>query len=286
MADKKGKFFIKDHPPLPKAEGFYATTATTSYTYVPPEPPTLEQILKQEEERKARSKNTIRVKVMDSSSKILSSCITRPLEDVELEEIPDLVVFLGGTDISTSFYGQKKARKTDNPDVARDEREKKAFEFCVEQKIPMVGICRGAQLLCALSGGKLIQHVDGHGGNHVVNAPKLGINYMVSSSHHQMMYPFDLPDKDYEIIAHSGFGLSNTYIGEDDKELWVDVKFVEPECVYFKKTKALCFQNHPEWESIPDGFDHSLISFRGLINKLLANDIEYAIRNGTYYGAS
>ena len=62
-----------------------------------------------------------------------------------------------------------------------------------------------------------------------------------------MIYPFDLNEKDYELIAYSEYFQSNTYLNGDNEEIELSNNFLEPEIVYYKKTNALCIQGHPEW---------------------------------------
>tara|TARA_R110000868_G_scaffold73832_2_gene213716 strand:+ start:114 stop:788 length:675 start_codon:yes stop_codon:yes gene_type:complete len=163
----------------------------------------------------------------------------------------DAVVFWGGTDISPSFYNQAphKYSQAGNQQVLsyRDSFEYQAMKFCLVNDIPMIGVCRGAQLLCAFAGGKLIQHCDGHVGRtgHQIDFidEDGGVDSVYATScHHQMMYPFDVP---HEMLAWSSTKQSTFY--EDDKGD-VDMKGkVEPEIVYFPDVKGLAIQGHPEW---------------------------------------
>ena len=52
--------------------------------------------------------------------------------------------------------------------------------------ISIIGVCRGAQFLCAFAGGKLIQHMTGHHGDHSITTVD-GRVYQSSSDHHQLM---------------------------------------------------------------------------------------------------
>ncbi|MCB0627922.1 MAG: gamma-glutamyl-gamma-aminobutyrate hydrolase family protein [Saprospiraceae bacterium] len=168
----------------------------------------------------------------------------------------DLVCFTGGTDISPLLYDESPHKKTQFHDSARDVLEVHIFNIAVMNKIPMVGICRGAQLLTALNGGKLIQHVKNHNGYHNIVTDEGMIN--VSSSHHQMMYPWDI---DHILLGYSK-ELSNTYEGRSKEignhyyqhsqyfptEAYDEKGYVkEPEVVYYPQTNALAHQAHPEW---------------------------------------
>jgi putative glutamine amidotransferase len=67
-----------------------------------------------------------------------------------------LVVFTGGTDINPRLYGERPHSHTEQPDDKRDTEEKEIFEKALSMDLPMVGICRGAQFLCAMAGGRLV----------------------------------------------------------------------------------------------------------------------------------
>lgn len=164
----------------------------------------------------------------------------------------DLVCFSGGTDINPSIYNQPRHHRTQYSDLTRDRQELAIFQKCVKHDVPMVGICRGAQLLCALSGGSLIQHATNHDTWHTCYLPIIGKDITVSSSHHQMMFPWDV---DHIMIGYAR-GRSTCYQGADEKGttdithpsmFGDDEGIIEPEIVYFPETRALCHQPHPEW---------------------------------------
>jgi len=146
----------------------------------------------------------------------------------------DILILEGGTDINPSIYGEKKERYTQYPDTQRDEIEVELFNKAVFAGIPILGICRGAQLACALSGGKLIQHIKGHTQSHEVITDNDEI-YTTSSCHHQAM---DLTSREsfpFEMVAWSI---------EDNC----------PEIVFFNDTKCLAIQGHPEFMNMSDPF--------------------------------
>ena len=100
----------------------------------------------------------------------------------QVNEKPDLIVFSGGADISPSIYGERNYASHVNP--ARDAWETTVYTYAVENHIPCLGICRGHQLLNALSGGKLVQNItDSHPGIHNLVSELFPI--VVNSYHHQ-----------------------------------------------------------------------------------------------------
>ena len=158
-----------------------------------------------------------------------------------LTKAPDevvLVVFTGGSDVTPSYYGEKANPHTYN-NPPRDEAERKVFLLAASLKKNIVGICRGSQFLCAMSGGKLVQHVTHHGGNHNVRTDD-GRLIEVSSTHHQMQ----LPPEDAVPIAWAEPKRSTCYEGPPGVEYEVDR---EHDVVWYPETNSLGMQYHPEY---------------------------------------
>lgn len=164
-----------------------------------------------------------------------------------------ILVLWGGEDISPSLYGQKPNSRvhitnySGGPLPYRDQAEKLLAEYAIKHNIPIIGVCRGAQMMCALAGGKLVQHVDGHHGDHTIMT-KDDKTLVTSSIHHQMML---LEDVEHELIAWTNPKRSTTYLGEEDKQIdsCHNSAFKEPEIVWIPSVKALCIQGHPEYMS-------------------------------------
>ena len=160
----------------------------------------------------------------------------------------DVVMFGGGEDISPSIYGQSASKWSYAPATPsmRDTFEIRAYHRAIEVGASCFGICRGAQLLCALSGGKLIQHVTNHGGTHWIDTIDGG-KFITSSAHHQMMWPYNLPKDNFKVLGWTDPPRSTCYVfSEGDVKEEIDE---EPEVVYFPKTSSLGVQGHPEFMS-------------------------------------
>lgn len=153
----------------------------------------------------------------------------------------DILVVWGGADISPSLYKKKLSRHTYAEPVPsrRDAVEWALMQRAKDLGVPIIGVCRGAQMLCALAGGYLIQHVDNHAGPHHVVLTIDGEEIITNSIHHQMMYPWGVK---HEMLAKSKHNLSERYFDEDKK---VQVE-CEPEYVYFPEVKGFAIQWHPE----------------------------------------
>jgi hypothetical protein len=161
-----------------------------------------------------------------------------------LDSSDGILILHGGSDISPAAYGRKPNKHTmaDDKLSPRDEVEIALARQAFRMNMPIYGICRGAQLLCALAGGTLVQHSTGHNnGKHNIETHQ-GYKMSATSAHHQMM---NLDGTENELLAWTApIPLSNKYLGEDGEHL--DIK-VEPEVVFFPKLKALAVQGHPEW---------------------------------------
>jgi carbamoylphosphate synthase small subunit len=153
-----------------------------------------------------------------------------------------MLVVWGGADINPQLYDHPQASRT-WPGGNQDWIEWELMHRAVEMGIPIVGICRGAQMLCAKAGGFLIQHVDNHGGHHLVTTVN-GEEIRVNSLHHQMM--FAPPEVDHKLLAWCDTPRSPKYIYMDDKEFVPPKDWKEPEAIFFPKIKGLAIQWHPE----------------------------------------
>lgn len=67
----------------------------------------------------------------------------------------------GGEDIEAWRYREPDTH-VETPDADRDELELAMVRRATERDVPILGICRGFQLLNVALGGKLVQHRDGH----------------------------------------------------------------------------------------------------------------------------
>lgn len=137
--------------------------------------------------------------------------------------MPDLICFTGGADINPALYGQEPSPKLGRINQVRDDQEVMIFEM-FKNKVPMVGICRGGQLLNVLNGGSMVQHIEGHlWGDREVKTI-LG-TFLLREDHHQGMV-----------------------VGPEGKLWGFDSRDETPEIIFYEKTMCLCFQAHPEWD--------------------------------------
>jgi len=88
----------------------------------------------------------------------------------------DGLIITGGRDVDPAAYGQERHPATDEPvddNRLRDNWEFALFKAACERDMPVLGICRGAQVINVALGGTLHQHlpdVVGHSGHQKGNA--------------------------------------------------------------------------------------------------------------------
>lgn len=182
----------------------------------------------------------------------------------------DLVLLGGGADVHPSVYGHTNHYSHVGPSLSpRDWLEREIWKMCQQHKIPVLGICRGAQFVCVMSGGYLIQHCNGHAGpNHMITMED-GSKCDMTSVHHQMMVPYRV--KNHQVLGWT-VAIADRY--EVDYTKVADLKFEdlqakEPEIVLFPDQNALAIQGHPEYMDDDTG---AVKLTKRLVKKLLLKD--------------
>ena len=174
-------------------------------------------------------------------------------------EKADVVLFTGGEDVDPSLYGCKKHPSTYS-NINRDLEEKATFEKVDPSKQVCVGCCRGSQFLCVMNGGLLVQNCYNHAISYTHGITDGGMTYQITSTHHQMQYPYNLSQKDYSLLYIADKRRSSDYEGDgiDEDAIY---SLGEPEIVLYHKEglpKCLAVQGHPEM--IPDSPVAKMIS--------------------------
>lgn len=85
----------------------------------------------------------------------------------------DGLVLTGGRDINPEAYGHPPHPATEEPGPERDEWEFALLNAALRRRLPVLGICRGPQVINVVLGGTLHQHlpdVIGHSGHRVADA--------------------------------------------------------------------------------------------------------------------
>ncbi len=74
----------------------------------------------------------------------------------------DGLLLPGGWDVDPALYGEKPDPKVGPIDRELDDTELRLFQQARERDVPVLGICRGQQVINVAMGGSLLQHLEGH----------------------------------------------------------------------------------------------------------------------------
>jgi putative glutamine amidotransferase len=88
----------------------------------------------------------------------------------------DGIVFTGGSDVDPALYGEQP-HATTNVKPERDAAEIVLLRAALAVDLPILGICRGMQLMVVAYGGRLHQHLPdvlGHHNHRPITGPKFG----------------------------------------------------------------------------------------------------------------
>jgi putative glutamine amidotransferase len=125
----------------------------------------------------------------------------------------DGLILSGGPDVDPARYGAVRDPHTGPPAPERDAWELALIDAASARQIPLLGICRGMQLLNVALGGTLLQHLEGHAsvsglfGRHRVSpvpgtrcAGLVPVGADIPTYHHQAV---DLLGRDLLASAHA-----------------------------------------------------------------------------------
>lgn len=171
----------------------------------------------------------------------------------------DFVVFTGGADVNPIYYDEERHPLT-RIDSRRDEEDLKLYELCLNNGIPMFGVCRGAQFLHVMNGGKLYQDVDNHVGDHAMWDTKANkIIRKVSSVHHQMC--IRNPTGGMIVLADSGKATKRWKNPTDTAH----GSHMDVEAFFYRDTCCLGVQGHPEYKGYNEFMKWTLDQINELI---------------------
>ncbi len=97
-----------------------------------------------------------------------------PAASVDILSRMDGLFLSGGSDLSPYFFGQQPHPRLGEVEALRDEQEIALVKVALELGLPILGICRGMQVINAALGGTIIQHIDEDRASaiqHTQNAP-------------------------------------------------------------------------------------------------------------------
>jgi putative glutamine amidotransferase len=84
----------------------------------------------------------------------------------EVLDLLDGLILAGGADIDPAAYGETAHSETRGTVPERDDFEIALARRALERDLPLLGICRGMQLMNVATGGTLLQHLPESHGHH------------------------------------------------------------------------------------------------------------------------
>jgi len=155
------------------------------------------------------------------------------------------IILGGGGDVDPSRYGQDNVYST-GISTLRDKLEFKLLRWAARDRKPLLGICRGNQIMSVFFGAELIQDIENEGYNliehwgkyHEAHAIKGGfvrdvvqkVKFETNSYHHQAVREDTMPD-DLYVVALSYDGIV--------------------EAVQHRSLPMYGIQSHPETQNTP-----------------------------------
>ena len=163
-----------------------------------------------------------------------------------LAERADGILFTGGEDLDPAFFGEEKVNSTVTVTPARDSLEFRLFAAAKAKGIPMIGICRGIQLLNVALGGSLWQDIPSqcpqsvphaNGAVHTVQTAEnslfrslFGAEFSTNSYHHQSV---KAPGEGLRVTAQTSDGIIEA-VEHQSLPIWATQWHPERMCADFR----------------------------------------------------
>ena len=220
----------------------------------------------------------------DPTAVIIDLSVFKPDEAMkELQECSALLL-TGGGDIDPSMYKDTRERKVcTDIDTKRDKLEKTAICEALSLKMPILGICRGEQMLNVVLGGTLIPDIPSYMRIKEKEKPVVAINHQCEDYLHCFHKVTVDPASFLHAITGSDTGsvTSNHHqaIANVGKGLIISAKSPDGinEAIEWKEPKGKSFLIGVQWH--PERMDLSSNLSGKLLEKFLAEAKRYSIKN-------
>lgn len=172
-------------------------------------------------------------------------------------EILDGLILIGGADIWPLLYDENPIKQTNIISVARDKCELNLFKKAYKRKLPILGICKGMQIINVALGGNLYQDIDAQVSNALGHKPigiaKDELYHTINIKRDTKLYNIFQSEEEYvnsnhhQSIKDLGDNLIVSAISEDgiieaieykDERYLIGVQF-HPECLVKKHPQFL-----------------------------------------------
>jgi putative glutamine amidotransferase len=176
----------------------------------------------------------------------------------------DGLLMTGGQDVNPLLYGQTATNQCGTICHERDEMETYFFREAINQNFPILGICRGLQMINVLLGGTLYQDIPSETEsqiNHNMQAPYDRVCHQVElmpgTGFHQLIQVEDMGVNSYhhQAVKDLGEGLEVMAVAEDG--------IVEAVSLPLKKF-VWAVQWHPEYDHKTN--DSSQLIFKAFVD--------------------
>ncbi len=155
----------------------------------------------------------------------------------------------GGVDVDPGAYGESRHAHLGSVDRARDETELTLARWALDADLPVLGICRGIQLLNVAAGGSLYQHIPDQVAGASTHDYKLADSAWERPTHKVVIEPRCLLASilgEHEIMTNSFHHQSLKAIASEFKGVAYAEDGVVEAIEHPDKRFALAVQWHPE----------------------------------------
>ena len=218
----------------------------------------------------------------------VKKCCRRGMKGSNVKEIMkdvDAVLFSGGADISPTLYDMPMPvmNNGESFNATRDVSDYILMKYCIARNIPVVGICRGMQMVGVSSGAGMIQHIPFQGVHRrldssmpltrhdIILVPGTKAQAMfgrdtlfaITSTHHQAVVPVRVNHAHIEASAKGRTPalVQSGYFTSNGVEICEIIERTD-------KTYFFGMQAHPEWAYSDRGTDEDRFVCNVLIGGL------------------
>ena len=187
------------------------------------------------------------------------------LAEAILTEVDGLLL-IGGEDVDPARYGEDVLNETVHVNAERDASDFRLAEEAVRRGIPILGICRGEQLINVCCGGTLWQDLPSQVGTEVIHARQGSIR-----NPSQMVY-IEKGSRLHELLGVDSIGVNSSHhqaVKQPGKGLVVIASAADgvTEGIQSANNDAvLAVQFHPE-QLVAGGDNRFLVIFENLVER-------------------
>lgn len=182
--------------------------------------------------------------------------------------ICDGLILAGGSDINPIYYGKEPLPLLENTFTEVDEYQMTLTEYALEKNIPILGVCKGMQMLNIVAGGTLYQDLSYANPDHIKHRQDSQLNqycHSISIKPDSIIYKF-FGDN---ILVNSWHHQSIEELGKDIKVTAISPDRIIESIEMTNKKFVVGVQWHPE--VLIEENEHMLPLFKNLINSSINN---------------